>query len=63
VAVAAGVLGSTKAAFVIAGIGGLIAGTYVGVRIARADHAAWSLGYLTREPTEQAQLPQLAPAG
>jgi hypothetical protein len=62
VAVAAGVLGSAKAAFVIAGIGGLIAGTHVGVRIARADNAAWMLGYLTGDPTEQAELPELAPA-
>lgn len=62
VAVAAGVLGSTKAAFVIAGIGGLIAGTYVGARIAGADNAAWTLGFLTEEPTEQAELPQLAHA-
>lgn len=62
VAVAAGVLGSSKAAFVIAGVGGLIAGTYVGVRVARADNAAWTLGYLTGQPTEHAQLTQLAPA-
>ena len=62
VAVAAGVLGSTKTAFVIAGMGGLIAGTYVGIRIARADNAAWRLGYLTGEPTEQVELPQLEPA-
>ena len=62
VALAAGVLGSTKAAFVIAGIGGLIAGTYVGARIARADNAAWSLGSLTGEPNEQADRPQLAHA-
>jgi len=62
VAVAAGVLGSTKAAFVIAGVGGLIAGAYVGVRIARADNAAWTHGYLAGEPTTQAELPQLAHA-
>jgi len=48
VAVAAGVLGSTKAAFIAAGTGGLIAGAYVAHLIATSDDVAWSRGKVSR---------------
>jgi hypothetical protein len=51
VAVAAGVLGSDKTAFVIAGTGGLVAGPYLGARIGRADSDAWERGRLTTVPS------------
>ena len=56
VAVAAGVLGSTKLAFVIAGSGGLIAGCYVGARIGRTDDSTWTRGSLS-EPQADAPVP------
>jgi hypothetical protein len=47
VAVAAGVLGSTRLAFVLAGAGGLVAGSYVGARIGRTDDDTWAHGSLS----------------
>jgi hypothetical protein len=47
VAIAAGVLGSSKLAFTVAGAGGLIAGAYVAARIARTDNSTWAAGSLT----------------
>jgi hypothetical protein len=48
VAIAAGVLGSTKVAFIAAGTGGLIAGAYVAHLIATSDDDAWSRGTVSR---------------
>lgn len=62
VAVAAGVLGSSKTAFVIAGTGGLIAGAYVGVRISRTDNTTWTLGSLEPNRPEASVSTQLAHA-
>lgn len=44
VAVAAGVLGTNRLAFVIAGAGGLVAGAYLSARMARTDDATWRAG-------------------
>jgi hypothetical protein len=44
VAVAAGVLGSTTTAFLVAGTGGLVAGAYLTVRMLRTDDATWHAG-------------------
>jgi hypothetical protein len=44
VAVAAGILGTNQLAFVIAGAGGLVAGAYLTVRMARTDDATWRGG-------------------
>jgi hypothetical protein len=44
VAVAAGVLGSDRTAFLVAGTGGLVAGAYLTVRILRTDDATWRAG-------------------
>lgn len=62
VAITAGVLGSTKPAFVIAGTGGLIAGAYVGNRIGRTDNPAWTLGLLNREREDAAVSAELTHA-
>lgn len=58
VAIAAGVLGNSKSAFVIAGTGGLIAGAYVGLRISRTDNATWSEGSLGRSSAASEPAPQ-----
>lgn len=44
VAVAAGVLGSNRTAFLIAGTGGLVAGAYLTARILRTDDRTWRTG-------------------
>ena len=57
VAVAAGVLGTNRISFLVAGAGGLAAGTYLAVRMARSDDASWRAGSVAplREPTAPAQ--------
>ena len=56
VAVAAGVLGSNRTAFLLAGTGGLVAGAYLTMRLLRTDDAAWRAGQVaavrTRIPTQ-----------
>lgn len=63
VAVAAGVLGSTKIAFVVAGTGGLVAGGYVAARIVRTDNIDWEAGSVTATTTESHAPHELVPAG
>ena len=68
VAIAAGVLGSSKTAFIIAGAGGLIAGAYVGTRIARTSNDTWKMGSLDADSTtsttrQLAQANQVAVSG
>jgi hypothetical protein len=52
VAVAAGVLGTDRAAFLIAGTGGLVAGAYLSARMIRTDDGTWRAGSVAplREP-------------
>lgn len=55
VAVAAGVLGSNRTAFLIAGTGGLVAGAYLTARMLRTDDRTWRKGVvvpLTARPGE-----------
>lgn len=56
VAVAAGVLGSDRTAFLIAGTGGLVAGAYLTARMLRTGDATWRAGEVaalrTRIPAE-----------
>ena len=57
VAVAAGILGSNRTAFLVAGTGGLIAGAYLTARMLRTDDRTWRRGTvapLTARPGEPA---------
>jgi len=57
VAVAAGVLGTNRVSFLVAGAGGLVAGAYLTARMARTDDATWRAGSVAplREPVAPAQ--------
>jgi len=44
VAVAAGVLGTNRISFLVAGAGGLVAGAYLSARMARTDDRTWRAG-------------------
>jgi hypothetical protein len=56
VAVAAGVLGTNRISFLVAGAGGLVAGAYLAARMARTDDRTWRAGSVAplREPAAAA---------